>query len=1611
MGYRQPRLDRVLDAVADLARARWDRDRASVIESFIRAYYAGAAPEDLEERRAEDLYGAALRHWHLGYRREPGASPLIRVYNPDPERHGWESTHTVVEIVADDSPFLIDSVSIALNRAGRTIHLVVHPVLAVERDEQGQWVDLGADTHDHHEAYMRFEIDRCTDPEWLRALHERVASVLDDVRRVVADWRPMRRKMVSAAAALRRQPPRGGVSGEELTEVLDFLRWATKDHFTFLGYRCYDLKRRNGETVLKPVAKSGLGLVRGAPVECSTSFSALPPEVREKAGEPYPLILTKASTRSTVHLPTYISYIGVKRFNKRGEVVGEHRFLGLYTSAAYNRRPLEIPILRRKIEYVIQQAGLLPNSHAGKALLNILETYPRGELFEIDSTELHRIAMGILHLHERQRVRLFVRYDVWQRFVSCLVYVPRERYDTTVRRRMQAILEEACGGGESDYSIHLWESVLARIQFVVRLPEPGVPELDIPELERQLVATLRSWSDDLHDALLEYFGEERGNQLFERYREAFSAAYREEMDARTAAHDVERIEAVALGGEGPIMGLYRPLEAVDGLIRFKVFHGERPATLSDALPVLENMGMRVIDERPFEVTPADCPVCWLHDFGLTWEGGGSLDVEEVAERFQDAFAAVWCRQAEDDGFNRLVLAAALPWREVVLLRAYSRYLRQAGTTFSQDYIEETLAAYPEISAKLVALFHARFHPDAYDSQRAQAIAGEIRDAMRHVESLDQDRILRRFHAAVRATVRTNYYSAGEGGAVVFKLNPSVIPELPRPHPWAEAFVYSPDVEGVHLRGGEVARGGIRWSDRREDFRTEVLGLMKAQMVKNAVIVPLGAKGGFVVKRLPPDRADQQEKVRRCYRAYVGALLEITDNLVDGEIRPPERVVRHDDSDTYLVVAADKGTATFSDLANEVAEERGFWLRDAFASGGSAGYDHKKMGITARGAWEAVKRHFRELGKDIQQEPFTVVGIGDMSGDVFGNGMLLSRRIRLVAAFDHRHIFIDPDPDPETAYSERRRLFEKERSSWDDYDRSLISEGGGVYPRSAKSVTLSERGRSVLGITAEQLTPDELIRGMLRAPVDLLWNGGIGTYVKADEESHAEVGDKSADGVRINASQLRCRVVGEGGNLGSTQRGRVRFALNGGKINTDFIDNAGGVDCSDHEVNIKILLNDLVSEGELTWKHRNQLLEEMTGEVAELVLADCYRQTQSLTLSEAVSTVTLDEQAAFIRRLEREGLLDRSLEFLPDDEALGERAASGRGLMRPELALLHSYAKIVVQRTLMASGLSGERFVETVLFDYFPRPIVERYPERVTDHRLRVALAATQVANHVVNRMGPTFYHRLSEKTGADFAAVTRAWCCADRIFRIDGYWGAVDALDNRIDAALQTEMLLRLCGLHKHATVWMLDNMGLAEEAASDVEGAVERICPLVDRLSRALLEVVPAGDRAAMEAEASRLREAGVPAELSLRVATADALRPALDVVRVAEEAGTELIATATCYYRLLDALDLTFVRDLIRNFKPADGWQARLRSGVEADFYLQLREATGQYVTAYGADSGRVERFVTERQAAVERLRNVLSELRGGGAVSASMLAVTVQEVKALVRVGAGRDALVAP
>lgn len=1616
--YTDSHLD-IVNKIIEQVREKLPEDQHMLLEKFIAYYYATVADEDLLDHNVMDLYGAVISHWgYLASRAKDETK--IRVFNPNYEQHGWQSKHTIIEICVPDLPFLVDSVRMRLSKLGYTIHLMITPSgIFFERDgatkiraikfTENSHRKLGKGCTEAREAVMYIEIDHQPDEAVHELIQKELTSVYSDVSLAVNDWQSMREKANDTIQVLEQMPD--VIQQEERDESIEFMRWIANNNFTFLGYREYELVGEPGDEVLRAVSGSGLGLLRDERIQHrERPLAEFSEEAKAAAlSTEKILIIQQLSTASTVHRPSPPYYIGIKLFNTEGKVVGERRFIGLYTSVAYHSSPMHIPMLRRKVSNVLEASEMVAGDHSWRNLLNIMETYPRDELFQSSEDELFSTAMGIFHLQERRRIRLFLRKDIYGRFYSCLVYVPRDRFNSALREKIGEILSEELSGREVDFVTQFSESLLARIHFVVRYHGSAIAtDIDVDALERKIAQAARTWEDDLGDSLREFYGEAKANQLISTYRHAFAAGYRESYQARTAVFDIEHMET--LSEDAPIsMSLYRPLESLGGNLHFKLYSYNMPMALSDVLPMLENMGLKVIGERSFEIQPEGRERVWLNDFSMYHADGQSINVDKVRDLFQEAFAMIWLGYAENDGFNRLTLTADLNWRETAILRTYAKYMRQIGVTFSQTYIEDTLAKSPNIVRKLVGLFKLRFspnRPEAFDlDAEKQAIIAELE----HVDSLDEDRIFRHYVDLVCATLRTNFYQDNGGKSYIsLKIDPQAVPGMPLPKPMFEFFVYSPRVEGVHLRSAKVARGGLRWSDRREDFRTEVLGLMKAQQVKNAVIVPAGAKGGFVAKALPDtnDRDVVMEEVVSCYRTFISGILDLTDNLNGHEVIHPEDTVIYDDDDYYLVVAADKGTATFSDIANSISLEYGFWLGDAFASGGSTGYDHKKMGITARGAWESVKCHFLERGVDVQKEDFSVVGVGDMGGDVFGNGMLLSEHIKLVGAFNHMHIFIDPDPDPKTSFHERQRLFELPRSSWADYNKKLISAGGGVYNRSAKSIPLSNEVKELLGLDCDAIVPNDLIQAMLKAEVDLIWNGGIGTYVKGSGERNEEVGDRANDVLRINGSELRCKVVGEGGNLGLTQLGRIEYALSGGVSFTDFIDNAGGVDCSDHEVNIKILLNSIANNGDLTEKQRNQLLADMTDEVATLVLENNINQTRAISLAAHRARKTLDEYHRFIHALERNERLDRALEYLPDEDQLAERKASGQGLTRPEISVLLAYSKIVLKEQLLDSNIPEDPYLSQIISTAFPACLSDKFSEVMHDHHMRREIIATQLSNAIANEMGATFVMRLFDETGAPAHVVARCYICVREIFEVDALWDHLKVLESKVERKIILEIMVETMRLLRRATRWFLRN----RRKGMDLGETIGHFKPKVRELSERIEDHLVGAAHDKMKKVAMEYEEAGLPNNLASRVAVTDAMLSALDIIEASTVNDIPVLKVAETYFAIGACLQLDWFRTQIGLHPVGNNWDALARAACRDDLDRQQRSITeGVLNYQLNADddaNNAMEAWITEHNILVERWFYMVADLKATKVREFSMFAVALRELLDLAQAGSAKS-----
>ncbi|MDP0588993.1 MAG: NAD-glutamate dehydrogenase [Candidatus Endonucleobacter bathymodioli] len=1591
---RKETLDRLLGELTDQIKP----EETESIRSFIYLFYAMDSRKDLLGGDRRELLGSTLSFWKFMEHHDL-KQPKIEVFNPNHSLHGWHSTHSIVRILHRDIPFLVDSVRMKLHDYQTAIHLVRNGTLLCPRNADNKRTlntkDLALSSK---EAFLHIEIDRIENNDELAILQEQLIAVLADTVTVVDDYQAMVAKVSTVMQAIKK-------AGE--TEVQSFLNWLLSNRFTFLGFEeLHEVNKGNKRVVVKS-SDSLLGLLRPKHLGSLGQENLEPDIAKDFSEHKNCLSFSKAAVRSNVHRPAYPDFIAIRQFDATGNVILESRIVGLYTSPVYRESPSQIPYIRNKIKAILQRANLDDKSHHGKELRQILEIFPRNELFQTDEVTLYETVMAILRIQERKQVKIFIRQDASGPFCSVLLFVPREMYSTSFRIRVEKILWHRLQAVDSEFTTYFSESVLARVHFILKLK--GRIEYNRNSINEEIAQAASTWEDEFSSIILELYGEAKGNRLISIYGNGFSAGYREGFTPQSAAEDVSHFEKINM--EMPIsMGFYRELDDDPSVIHFKLYHLVEPLPLADQIPIIENLGLRVLGETPYLIHRNSGEVIWVHDFLLSLGDNQNVDIQKTLPVFRESFEKIWFGLAESDRFNRLVLAAGLDWRKVSMLRTCARYLKQIKVGFSQGYIASTLNSNITITKMLVALFDTRFNPDLGLSKAErlamqQHIKKSILEALDDVSILSQDFILRKIQSIISAILRTSFYQLNDNGEykpyIAIKLSARDIEGIPKPVPLYEIFVYSPRFEGVHLRGGKVARGGLRWSDRIEDFRTEILGLVKAQQVKNALIVPVGAKGGFVPKLLSPgdDRETIHTEGTACYKNFIRALLDVTDNLVDGSVIHPKNVISYDDDDIYLVVAADKGTATFSDIANNIAEEYNFWLGDAFASGGSVGYDHKKMGITAKGAWVSVQRHFREKGINAQSDKISVIGIGDMAGDVFGNGTLLSESIALIGAFNHIHIFIDPNPDPATSYIERKRLFDLPRSSWETYDTSVISPGGGVFPRSAKSIPISTEMKERFKIQSNRLTPNEMIRALLRAQVDLLWNGGIGTYIKAVSESNADVGDKASDPLRINGCELRARVVCEGGNLGLTQLGRIEYALQGGAINTDFIDNSGGVDCSDHEVNIKILLNEIVSNGDMTIKQRNSLLEMMTEDVAKLVLTNNYRQTQAISLAASDVHNKMEEYRRFMEYLEENGKLDRAIEFLPNPEELAARVAAGHVFTRPELALLVSYSKSDLKEALIKSDIMSDPYMIQELNTAFPKVLVDRFSSQVANHRLRSEITSTQIANRLIDMMGITYVRRMHQTTGGTTAEIVRAFLISRDVFYIQQYWEQVEALDNKITSELQVQIMAALVRLTRRASRWFLR---VKRQELVTLE-CISHYCPRVQSFIACFADYLGKNEKKIFSSNVKKMIDSQVPEELAVLVVGDRYLLNALPVIQASDQTGKSLEKVARTYFALGQRLELEWYNNELSAFDATNHWQSLATDSVRDEAAWQQRELTVALLNIPDPEENlekQLDDWMMSHRTLIARWQSMLSEIRSVEEPELAMFTVANRELLDLVQ-----------
>ncbi len=1567
---------------------------SDVVKDFARLYLRRVHDGPLTK-----LPGGQLAAHVLGLFRfasDRGLNPIsVRVFNPTEVNDGYSSRGTVVEVSTADRPFLIDSVTGEIQSKGIGVEHVVHPVIGAERNEDGTLIAVGpARGAESRESIQHYQLDRLLDPTELEALHDGVLRTLGDVRRAVEDFGLLKGRIVRMIDLAHSSS--GAYSQQEIDNASAFLQWLLDLNFVFLGYREYDIVDVEGEPSLQAVPESGLGILRDTATSAyatPTPLTAIPDELRERFETGELLVITKANSVSTVHRRVKLDYIGIRKVDESGKICGEARMLGIFTSKAYMAPASRVPLLDHKLRRIVEAEDLIEGSHDHKVVTEIFESFPKEDLFSSPAAEIHRSVMGLTRLRESQHVKLFVRRDLLNRSVAIVVALPRDRFNAPLRKRLQRLFMDRFNGTSVDYLLALGEVDPAQIHFTVWVAAGEIPEVSFEDLEQEVAAMTRTWEDRITEELIRRVGEEEGRRIAEQWASSFPEYYQTSIELSVAAGDIIHLDRQAASGESLTIGLQNEVASTEdkNLTRLTVYCRDDKLPLSAIMPHLDSLGLHVVEEVPTRLLGERSNVV-IHDFGVLGADRKQLDIEENRTRITDAVDAIFEGRAESDSLNRLIITAGLDHHQVSVLRAYRTYMQRVAATFTTAYVNDTLAKHPKLSRKLYRLFEARFDPAAEPGEEAE-IKADILESLDRVASLDEDRILRGLVGVITATMRTNVYQA-DRNSVALKLRSAAVPNMPKPYPLYEIFVHAPHVEGIHLRGGMVARGGIRWSTRREDYRTEVLGLMKAQMTKNAVIVPTGSKGGFVLRRPAEQIEDMREEVKLRYITFIEGLLDLSDNLVEGKVIHPADTRIHDGEDPYLVVAADKGTAALSDTANEIAERYGFWLGDAFASGGAQGYDHKALGITARGGWESVKQLFREMGHDTQQEPFTVVGIGDMSGDVFGNGMLLSDQIRLVAAFDHRDVFIDPDPDPTTSFEERRRLFQKPGSSWQGYDPKLLSPGGAVFSRAAKEVTLSPEAKTVLGIETTAMTPAELINAILKAPVDLLWNGGIGTYVKASYESNEDAGDRSNDSIRVNGIDLRCKVVGEGGNLGFTQRGRIEYAENGGSIHADFIDNSGGVHCSDREVNLKILLGLAEERGELNRAERNNLVDQVAGHVTDAIIYDNFLQAQILSQEAARSATLMEAYEQGIQLLESQDMLDRAIEFLPSSEEMTERISDGKGMTKPELSVLLGYGKRSLHSALLDSDLIDHAYFGQDLADYFPGPVVDRFGHLLHDHPLRRELVATIVANQVMNSEGITFVSRLMDQTGADPALVVKAYRIARAITGAEDRWGELEAAVGRIDADVLRELMDNVDWLVETTARWFLNNPA----GQQPIDATIDQFVADYATLAESIGSSGPGAWQQVRLDTATELQACGVPEKIARHHAYIEDLVHGPDIIELAQQTGRSVGEVSGVFFRLGKSVRIDWLEDEASKLEPTNRWERLAQQAAAGDLVVLRRRLAEKVLAKAGSRSPRdaVRKYLAERAEAHGRLLLFMRELAKQGVESVDAVIVATRTIE---------------
>ncbi|MFT6076888.1 MAG: glutamate dehydrogenase [Rickettsiales bacterium] len=1577
---------------------------------FIDIFFSESIGKDFSGYDLGNLFDLVFSSFEF-FSSKPQDDFKIRLYNPTKQKDGFECEYTILDIVNDDMPFLVDSVVMQFDNKDIHIKNIIHPTLTTKRSGE-KLVSFTKEQSSSNESLMQFHLERITTSA-LKGIEERLYEVLKTVKMSVSDWPMMSQLAKKSGQNLGAQDLKISKYIDtqnvdfDVKEAVRFIEWMSNNSFIFLGAIEFDVDFKDGTHSYQEVPNSRLGAYKSNYKTTKLNiFNASSDEIDNVIKNPYLVEILKSSYKSQIHRHSEAERIRIQKFDSNGKVIGEYRFIGLFTSSVYYQNPKNIPIVGNKIEQVIASSGYGKNSSKYKDLISTLESYPRDELLQIGKEDLLRIATGIVAIAGRSLVRMFVRHDKFSRFVSHLIFIPRDKFNTELKERIQDLISKAYKGKVSGAFVQIADFNLTRLHLVIRTQD-GIPDVDLDSLEKKLIKLCRSWNDDLKDEVVKSFPEDQTKKILDLYDGAFSAGYTNYFDAKAAVRDIRHI-CPSIDRNEVVCDVYQRSFSKKDTVELKLYSPEHKLMLSDIMPVLDSFGFSVVLENTYLASPNGKKDVWIHYFSLNLGDKADKLTKEVKNNFIENIGKIWSKDATIGHLNRLVFASEIDWRQIYLLRSYSRYLYQIGLRYSQNYLSDVLVKHNDLTKFLVELFEVKFDP-SFSKNRSQSIeqiSEKINQGLSLITNVAEDAVIRKFLNIIESTLRTNFYQKSVDGKtksyVSFKLDSSKIIDLPLPTMYAEIFVYSIDVEGIHLRGGKVARGGLRWSDRHDDFRTEVLGLVKAQMTKNAVIVPVGSKGGFVVKKntLGLTREEILHNGIEAYKNFLRGLLDVTDNVIEGNIVNPKNVIRYDDDDPYLVVAADKGTATFSDTANEISAEYNFWLGDAFASGGSVGYDHKKMGITAKGAWVAVKRHFSEMGVDIQKEDFTCAGIGDMAGDVFGNGMLLSKHIRLVAAFNHLHIFIDPNPESTSSFEERSRLFELPRSSWTDYDKSKISNGGGIFERTSKTISLSSEIKKSLVIEEDEMTPDELIKSILKSPVDLIWNGGIGTYVKASDESHLDAGDRVNDILRVNGNQLQCKVVGEGGNLGLTQKGRIEASLNSVMINTDAMDNSAGVDCSDHEVNIKIVMTAAMKAGKVSLEGRNKILEQMTDEVSELVLNDNEEQTRAVSISHSQGYLSLGYQAQFLNSLEKSGVLNRTVEFLPTNKEIAKRQVDKIGLSRPELCVMLAYSKMDLYPQILASELVRDSYLEPDLFQYFPKLLQEKFPDEIKNHQLRPEIIATSLTNSIVNKAGITFVNQISSDTGFMSVDIVRNYIISCDAFGLDEVWKEIDDLGSQIPNNIQSQMFFTINKFLERAVVWLLRN-----QQKIDISTAIIKYGSIITQLLEIIDDILATASQHSFAKKVKRYSDANVPHELARKISAMDPLASAFDIAEIATHSDINLKAIAKVYFEVGTRLNLKWLRSKIAQVTIENDWQKLSLKTILEDLYSFQMKFAKQAIEYSCSDNNvclskpSVKDWIESRSFMVQRYDGFIVELKEQINLDLPMFVVALNRVKALI------------